>query len=233
MSPTSAIDAFAQLKACIDPYLLSSRTVLEAGGGSLSHIDIPAGAKVTVIDISPEQLENHKTAHTKILGDLHAVEMGTSAFDAAVIWNVIEHLENPVLVLDKLRSAIRPGGIIIIAAPHPASLQAMVAKWTPHWFHVFILKRVFKSKTAGQPGFPPFPTVHHSDIAPQKLEAWARENGLDVLTYIEYDSTRRAALRERSPHIASLWDTAIAIGNVVSRSALDASDYFFVVRQPV
>src|ERR1700761_8824769 len=127
--PTSSIDAFTQLKACIDPFLLPALAILEAGGGSLSHIDIPASAQVTVIDISPEQLQNHQTAHTKILGDLHAVDMGTSAFDVAVIWNVIEHLENPTLVLDKLRTALRPGGIIVIAAPHPASLQAKVAKW--------------------------------------------------------------------------------------------------------
>jgi 2-polyprenyl-3-methyl-5-hydroxy-6-metoxy-1,4-benzoquinol methylase len=229
--PTSSSDAFAQLKTCIDPYLRSAHTILEAGGGSLSHIDIPASAQVTVIDISPEQLENHQTAHTKILGDLHAVDMGTSVFDVAVIWNVIEHLENPVLVLNKLRTAIRPGGIIVIAAPHPASLQAIVAKWTPYRFHVFVLKHVFKSKTAGLPGFPPFRTVHHSDIAPRKLEAWARENGLELLVYIEYDSTRRTALRAKSPSIAFLWDMTISIGNIFTRSALDASDYFFVVKQ--
>jgi len=230
--PTSATDAFAQLKTCIGPYLLSAQTILEAGGGSLSHIDIPANAQVTVIDISPEQLENHQTAHTKILGDLHSRHGRTSAFDVAVIWNVVEHLENPALVLDKLRSATRPGGVIVIAAPHPASLQAIVTKWTPYWFHVFVLKRVFKSKTAGLPGFPPFSTVHHSDIAPQKLEAWAHQNGLEVLLYTEYESTRRAALRDRSPLIASLWAIAIAAGNTISRSALDASDYIFVVKQP-
>lgn len=231
MPPTSSTDAFAQLKTCIDPFLLSARTILEAGGGSLSHIDIPASAQVTVIDISPEQLENHKTAHRKILGDLHVVDFGTAAFDAAVIWNVIEHLEDPTLVLNKLCAAIRPGGIIVIAAPHPASLQAIVAKWTPYWFHVFVLKHVFKSRTAGLPGFPPFRTVHHSDIAPQKLEAWAHQNGLELLLYTAYESSRRAALRARSPFIAFLWDMVIAIGNIVSRSALDASDYFFVVKQ--
>jgi 2-polyprenyl-3-methyl-5-hydroxy-6-metoxy-1,4-benzoquinol methylase len=229
--PTSAIDAFAQLKTCIDRYLLSARTILEAGGGSLSHIDIPASAQVTVIDISPEQLQNHQTAHTKILGDLHTAEMGTSAFDAAVIWNVIEHLEHPTLVLDKLRAALRPGGIIVIAAPHPESLQAIVTRCTPYWFHVFVLKHVFKSKTAGLPGFPPFRTVHHSDIAPQKLKDWASQNGLEPLLYIEYDSTRRSSLRAKSPSIAFLWDTAISIGNIFTHSALDASDYFLVVKQ--
>ena len=230
--PTSSADAFAQLKTCIGPYLLSARQILEAGGGSLSHIDIPASAQVTVIDISPEQLENHKTAHTKILGDLHAVDMGTSVFDVAVIWNVVEHLENPALVLDKLRAALRPGGIIVIAAPHPESLQAIVTKWTPYWFHVFVLKHVFQSRTAGLPGFPPFRTVHHTDIAPQKLEVWAHQNGLELLLYIAYESSRRAVLHKMSPSIGLLWDVAIRIGNAVTRSSLDASDYIFVLKQP-
>jgi 2-polyprenyl-3-methyl-5-hydroxy-6-metoxy-1,4-benzoquinol methylase len=232
VAPPSFAEAFSQLQAAIGPSIGSAQTILEAGGGSLSHIDIPASAEITVIDISPEQLENHKTAHYKILGDLHAVDFGTSAFDAAVMWNVIEHLENPVLVLDKLRTALRPGGIIVVAAPHPASLQAIVTRWTPHWFHVFVLKHVFRSKTAGLPGFPPFRTVHHADIAPHSLKAWAHQYGLEILIYTEYESTRRAALRKNSPVIALLWDIAISVGNTISRSPLDASDYFFVVKQP-
>jgi 2-polyprenyl-3-methyl-5-hydroxy-6-metoxy-1,4-benzoquinol methylase len=227
------VDAFSQLKTCIDPYVRSAQTILEAGGGSLSRIAIPANAEVTVIDLSPEQLARHATARHKILGDLHRVDMGTSVFDVAVIWDVIEHLENPAIVLDKLRAAVRRGGIIVIAAPNPASLQGMITKWTPHWFHVFVLKHVFRSKTAGLPGFPPFKTVHHADISPRRLEAWARRHGLEVLIWTEYESTRRAALRMSSPAIGFLWDLVLLVGNRFSSSALEASDYFLVVREPV
>jgi 2-polyprenyl-3-methyl-5-hydroxy-6-metoxy-1,4-benzoquinol methylase len=226
----SPAEAFAQLQTTLDPYLQSAATILEAGGGSASHINLPADAEITVIDISPEQLANHQTARHKILGDLHTVDFGVAHFDAAIIWNVIEHLENPTLVLDKLRAAIRPGGILIIAAPHPASLQSKIAKWTPHSFHVFVLKHVFKSKTAGLPGFPPFPTVHHADIDPHHLQAWANQHNLETLLYLEYESTRRAVLHQRSPAIAHLWNLAIKLGNIVSRSPLEASDYFFVVK---
>jgi 2-polyprenyl-3-methyl-5-hydroxy-6-metoxy-1,4-benzoquinol methylase len=229
--PTPAfVDAFAQLKTCIGPYVLSAQKILEAGGGSLSRIDIPERAEVTVIDLSPEQLERHQTAHHKILGDLHVVEFGSAVFDVAVIWDVVEHLENPGLVLDKLRGAVRPGGIIIIAAPNPTSLQGMITKHTPHWFHVFILRHVFKSQTAGLPGFPPFKTVHHADISPKRLEAWARRHDLEILIYVAYESTRWPTLRKRSPVLGFLWDLSIAVGDIFSSSALEASDYYFVVR---
>jgi len=226
----SPSQAFAQLQSTLDPYLQSAKTILEAGGGSASHIDLPAAAEITVIDISPEQLANHQTARHKILGDLHTVDFGTATFDAAIIWNVIEHLENPTLVLDKLSAAIRPGGILIIAAPHPASLQAKIAKWTPHSFHVFVLRHVFKSKTAGLPGFAPFPTVYHADIDPKHLQAWAKQHHLETLLYLEYESTRRATLQQRSPAVGFLWNLAIKIGNTLTRGRLEASDYFFVVK---
>jgi SAM-dependent methyltransferase len=228
----SFTDAFSQLHHCIDPYISSAQMILEAGGGSWSHINTPASAQITVVDISPEQLEMHQTAHHKILGDLHVVDFGTSSCDVAIIWNVIEHLENPALVLDKLRDALRPNGVIIIAAPHPASLQAMVTKWTPHWVHVFILRHAFKNMAAGLPGFPPFETVHHSDIDPQKLTAWAHESGLEILFYTAYESTRRAALQKKSPVIAFFWGMTISLGNKFRSSALEASDYFLVVRKP-
>ena len=68
-----------------------------------------------------------------------------------------------------------------------------------YWFHVFVLKHVFKSRTAGLPGFPPFRTVHHSDIAPQKLEAWAQQNGLELLLYTAYESSRRGGVGGKIP----------------------------------
>lgn len=44
--------------------------VLEAGGGSFSHIKMDKPAHISVIDISPEQLSRNTYANERVLGDL-------------------------------------------------------------------------------------------------------------------------------------------------------------------
>jgi len=205
--------------------------VLEAGGGSLSHIEFRADKHITVVDISYEQLERNTIAEQKILGDLHEVELGSGEYDAAVCYDVIEHLENPKVVICKLFEAVRPGGIVILAAPNPSSLSGMITKYTPHWFHVWVLRHLFKSKTAGLPGYAPFRTIHHRDIRPERLQSIAKECGMDVLFFHTYESPRRADLRKSSPLFGLLFDCAIAIGDSLTGMKLEASDMYMVLRR--
>jgi len=53
--------------------------------------------------------------------------------DVAVLWHVVEHLPDPWRVLQAVSDKLNPGGILIIAAPNPDSLQfkAQGKRW-PH-----------------------------------------------------------------------------------------------------
>ncbi len=53
-------------------------------------------------------------------------------FDVIAMWHVIEHLPNPREVLAAAAGSLRPGGIIVLAAPNPESLQFRLFKaaWT-------------------------------------------------------------------------------------------------------
>lgn len=205
--------------------------ILEAGGGSLSHIEFKAGKHITVVDISPQQLERNTVAEHKVLGDLHHVALGSAEYDVAVCYDVIEHLEDPKTVICKLFEAVRPGGIVILAAPNPSSLSGMITKYTPHWFHVWVLRHLFKSQTAGLPGYPPFRTIHHRDIRPERLQAIAEDCGMEVLFFHTYESPRRADLRKSSPLFGLLFDVVIAVGDVLTGMRLEASDMYIVLRR--
>lgn len=205
--------------------------VLEAGGGSLSHIEFRADKHITVVDISPEQLERNTVAERKVLGDLHEVDLGAGEYDVAVCYDVIEHLENPGVVIRKLSAAVRPGGIVVLAAPNPSSLSGMITKYTPHWFHVWVLRHLFKSKTAGLPGYPPFRTIHHRDIRPERLQDIAVECGMDILFFHTYESQRRDDLRKSSPLFGLLFDCAIMVGNSLTGMKLEASDMYMVLKR--
>ncbi len=54
--------------------------------------------------------------------------------DAIVLWHVLEHLDDPHAALQRLRGWLRPGGLVLVGVPNPASLQARIAgaAWM-HW----------------------------------------------------------------------------------------------------
>jgi len=226
-------DAYAALMQIIHDWEASraALNVLEAGGGSLSYVNFDKPIRVTAVDISPEQLARNTYAAEKILGDLHTVALGTEKYDATVIWEVLEHVAHPRTVLARLSEATKPDGVIIIAVPNPASLQGFITKWTPHWFHVLVFRYAFGWKMAGKPGYAPFETVHHRDIRPSRMAAWAEANGLEVLFRVEYEGARRAHLRQKSPMIGACWDFALALGNLIMRRPLQASDVFMVLKK--
>jgi SAM-dependent methyltransferase len=57
-----------------------------------------------------------------------------SGLDAAVLWHVLEHLDDPAAALATVRSWLRPGGLLLVGVPNAASLQADIAgdAWL-HW----------------------------------------------------------------------------------------------------
>ncbi len=53
---------------------------------------------------------------------------------AITLWHVLEHLEDPAAVLDRLRGWLRPGGVLLAGVPDLASWQARLAG--PRWYHL-------------------------------------------------------------------------------------------------
>ncbi len=58
------------------------------------------------------------------------------SFDVITITHVLEHVQNPSGVLSECGRLLRPGGLLVIAVPNIASLQASAGKRV--WFHLDI-----------------------------------------------------------------------------------------------
>ena len=56
-----------------------------------------------------------------------------SGLDAAVMWHVLEHLDDQPAALATVRAWLRPGGLLLVAVPNLASLQAEIAG--DDWLH--------------------------------------------------------------------------------------------------
>jgi ubiquinone/menaquinone biosynthesis C-methylase UbiE len=89
--------------------------------------------EVVGIDPNPDRLELARAASAQRgisnvrfeQGDVHALGFPSESFDAALVHAVMEHLEDPVGALQKLRRVLRPGGVLgVRSAEHTADLIA-------------------------------------------------------------------------------------------------------------
>ena len=236
LRPGEAIDSLHQVHATIRAQLPRGRiNVYEAGGGSTSFLpsDVLSRSNVTVVDIDEAQLRNNAYAQTRILGDIQTHRFAASSFDLVTCYNVIEHLPDVGAALTGIFQSLKPGGLAVIAAPHPTSLSGLVTKHTPHWFHVWYYRHVMGATSAGLPGEAPFPTIFHPLVKPTRLVAFARKHGVEVVYRKEYESPRYPEMRAVMPALAALLDGFASIVNLVLPSGLDIrhGDYHLVLRK--
>jgi SAM-dependent methyltransferase len=64
--------------------------------------------------------------------DEAAVQPGS--LDAATLWHVLEHLDDPAPALERIAGWLRPGGLLVIGVPNLASVQARAGG--ARWFHL-------------------------------------------------------------------------------------------------
>ena len=165
--------------------------VLEAGCGSASYITfrheiIPVG-----IDISKEQLERNMFIKEKILGDLQTYPLPPEEYDVIVCWDVLEHLQKPMVALKNLFRSLKKGrGIIILAFPNLISFKGLVTKGTPYWYHKLFYRLMGYQKQ-------PFPTYFRLSIRPNQVKRFAISQGLSIEFSHLFESLVQKRVRNR------------------------------------
>jgi SAM-dependent methyltransferase len=220
------------LRAVLPPGKLA---IYEAGGGSTSFLPLSVlgRAHVTVVDIDADQIRNNDYAQETILGDIQSYRFPPETFNLVICYNVIEHLADVEAALLGFCQSLKPGGLVLIGAPNPKSLSGVVTKYSPHWFHVWFYRHVRGDKKAGLPGQAPFPTFFHPLVSLSKLEAFAKEHGLQVIYKREYESPRFPEMRARQPVLASLLDAFAVVANrfLSDKADVRRGDYHVILRK--
>lgn len=90
------------------------------------------------------------TVHTGDLRDL-AASLGSS-FDLVTLWDVIEHVDDPVAVLAACRQVLRPGGLVLFHTGN-AAFQIPKARW------------LYRLRPDGGPYLIPYQHLSHFDPA--------------------------------------------------------------------
>jgi predicted SAM-dependent methyltransferase len=63
------------------------------------------------------------------------------SFDVVTFWHVFEHLSSPHQALQKVSRVLKPDGLLVIAVPDIAGLQARLFK--RNWFHLDVPRHLF------------------------------------------------------------------------------------------
>lgn len=203
--------------------------VLDAGAGGAPRIKFPADAHITGIDIAEDALMSNADLDEKIVGDLQTYPLPPQAFDLIVCWDVLEHLGNPLAAVRNMTNALAANGLLVVGGPNVFSPKALVAKFTPQSFHLFVYRRLLHKPNAGEPGHPPFPTYMRFAVAPRRLARTGNELGFHtvMLKFYEGSLVNRLPMPLRLP-----WVILTQIAGLISFGArAGESDFCLVLRK--
>ncbi len=72
------------------------------------------------------QYANEQLNGTVAEGNANAIPFASAAFDVVTMWDVIEHVYDPQVVLGELSRLLRPGGVLVMNYPNLHSLDRQV-----------------------------------------------------------------------------------------------------------
>ena len=208
-------------------------SVLEAGCGSLSYVPVPGAPRVTGIDISEKQLERNEGLDQRILGDLQTYPLPDGRSDCTICWDVLEHLPNPDKALENLVRATRQNGLIVISVPNRNSIKGLITRLTPHAFHVFVYRYVFKDWDAGKEDRAPFKTFLRPQVSPSKMRKFAKQHGLEETLFLLYTCPMAKAGPKSAPVLFLFYRAFIAALKFLTLGRYDGNltDALFVWRK--
>jgi SAM-dependent methyltransferase len=93
-------------------------------------------------------------------GTLESMKFGDQAFDVVTMWEVIEHLPDPMVTLDEIRRILRPGGRLVLSTPDSGSRVARASGkrwlgWRKVPEHLFFFDRPNLDRLLVRAGFTP------------------------------------------------------------------------------
>jgi SAM-dependent methyltransferase len=118
----------------------AGKRVLDAGCGTAYGTAMLAagGAQEVVgVDLAEGVLESVRAEMPDTVslqsGDLRDLDLEDGSFDLVVCFEVIEHFEQPLPVLDQLVRVLAPGGTLLISSPN----RGVYPAGNPHHYHEF------------------------------------------------------------------------------------------------
>jgi len=119
--------------------------ILDAGAGSCPYRDFFSHCEYKAQDftsLSDEQLSGGQYGQIDYVCDIASIPVPDASFDAILCSEVLEHLPEPIKVINEFARILKPGGKIIITAPLGSGLHQepyhFYGGYTPFWYERFL-----------------------------------------------------------------------------------------------
>lgn len=210
--------------------------VLEAGGGSFAHFNLPEKTSAVTLDIDLGQLQRNDDVALKLCADLHELPLRKESVDMVICFNVIEHLEQPKTALENMHQALKPGGLLVLGCPNLSSLKGVITKLTPIQFHRWYYRFIVKKQDRGGGHYDAFPTPFKPIVRVVGLQQWLEKESYEPLHFevydgaYEYNITTGSKLRR---FVAMPYYGLCKLVNIISFGRLkpELSDILFIARK--
>lgn len=156
-------------------------TILTAGcttAGDLVDGGFPAGGDVVVTLIDDDQPSTRAATAAlpglrgAILGDLRSVPLAPRSFDIVHCASLLERIEHAELVLDRLLSALKPGGLLLLRCCDASSAAGFLDRALP----AVARRMIWRRRRPGEPG--PHRAVYERLASASGLQAFIKMRGL-------------------------------------------------------
>lgn len=118
------------------------------GRGDLAAGLIGAGWRMAGIEPSPDAAANARARGVDVrVGTLASCALEPSRYDAAVFQHSLEHTAEPLPDLERVRAALRPGGLVAITVPNFDNWQAR--RLGSRWYHLDVPRHRTHFTSAG------------------------------------------------------------------------------------
>ena len=168
--------------------------VLDVGGGAgwqlndVKEIDERIG-HTQVVDMDPDAAELAKTnGHAYYCGPIQQFE-SEIGFDLVLLLNLVEHVDDPLAVLEHLRGMLSPRGVVFVKTPNHDSLDAYLfrhANWggyhcPRHWV---LFDRSSFTKLVQKAGFQvqKFSYTQGAPFWSTSILCWLKKRGVVTIT---------------------------------------------------
>jgi SAM-dependent methyltransferase len=198
----------------------------ELGIGELAD----GGFEISVTAVDADQplarrvLRDTQTAYDDVItGDLRTVPIPQRAYDVVYCALLLERVRHVELVLDRLTSALKPGGLLLLRIGDRYSAAAALDRMLPR----MIRKAVWSRFRPGVPG--PFSPVYEKAVSQEGIASYALMHGL-VIAARGSDLTRPDQPTALS---SSVRVTCAAISRLSGGHFADSHDeLLYVIRKP-
>jgi SAM-dependent methyltransferase len=102
-----------------------------SGDGAFVHHMASHGWDATGLDFSPAASELAARRGLRgryLMGSLADHDLPLRSFDAVTLWQVLEHIGEPVAMLRRAHALLRPGGLLVASVPNIDSLSATLTR---------------------------------------------------------------------------------------------------------